>query len=349
MAGRRRWAATLAVTLCALVACSGAGPKSVGEAVTAEPTPTPTPTAEPTEPVATWPLTGLPMEEGESRPAVAVKIENTAMARPQTGLDEADVVWEEMVEGGITRFNAIFHSRLPEVVGPIRSLRPMDAGIVGSLGGPQVISGGQQLFLSSVREAGIQLISHDAGDAGFFRSSDRRAPHNLYGRTADFLAQAGAADPPPEQFAFAAEADGATAVRAGEPATAVRLRFPQTSPGWTWDPEGGRWERDEAGSAATTPEGAVLGAQNVVVLRVQVVASAGRDQSGNAVPETVMTGTGEALVASAGHTVAATWSKPDVGDPVTLTAADGTDVELAPGSTWVELVPVDRGGVDVER
>lgn len=348
MAGRR-WAATVAVTLCALTACSGAGPKTVGEAVTATPTPEPTVTAEPTGPGPTWPLTGLPMEDGADRPAVAVKIENTAMARPQTGLDEADVVWEEMVEGGITRFNAVFHSRLPEVVGPIRSLRPMDAGIVAPLHGPQVISGGQALFLASVRDAGVQLISHDGGHAGFFRSPDRQAPHNLYGRLTDFLAQAEATDPPPEQFAFATDPDDATAVRAGESATSVRLRFPQTSPGWTWDAQEARWERDEAGTPATTPDGAVLGAQNVVVLRVQVVASAGRDQSGNAVPETVMTGTGEALVASGGHTVAATWSKPAVADPVTLTTGDGTVVELAPGTTWVELVPVDRGGVDVQR
>lgn len=278
-----------------------------------------------------------------------MKIENSAVARPQTGLEDADVVWEEMVEGGRTRFNAVFHSTLPEVVGPVRSLRPMDAGIVAPLRGPQVVSGGQQLFLDSVREQGVQLVSNDAGDAGFFRSPDHPAPHNLYGRLADFVAQAAAPEAPPEQFTFAADGQEPTAVLTGEPASALRLRFPQTSPGWTWDPAAGRWSRDEDGTPSTTDDGEVLGAHNVVVMRVQIVDSAGRDQSGNAVPETVMTGRGEALVASGGHTVAATWSKTTASDPVLLTTADGDVVELAPGATWVELVPADRGGVDVER
>ncbi|PYF99575.1 Protein of unknown function [Georgenia satyanarayanai] len=344
MAGRHRRLAALTLAALALTGCASSAPRE-----TVTPSPAPTTVAPTAEAVPTWPLTGVPGEDAEERPAVAVKVENTAMARPQTGLEEADVVWEEMVEGGITRFNAVFHSRLPEVVGPIRSVRPMDAGIVAPLGGPQVISGGQPLFLGSVQEAGVQLISHDAGHAGFFRSADRRAPHNLYGRLPELLTQAEAAEPPPEQFSFAADGEEATAVLEGEPATALRLSFPQTSPGWTWDGGADRWLRDEAGEPATSVAGDVLGAENVVVMRVEVVASEGRDQSGDAVPETVMTGTGEALVASGGRVVPATWSKAALGEPVTLTTAAGDDVALAPGTTWVELVPVDRGGVDVQR
>src|SRR5699024_2428343 len=128
-----------------------------------------------------WPLTGMPGEV-EERAAVAVKVENSPQARPQTGLEDADIVWEELVEGGMTRFNAVFHSRLPDVVGPIRSVRPMDAGITAPFGGVLVISGGQPRFLAEVRGAGVQLVSDDDGDDGFFRSSERRSPHNLYGR-----------------------------------------------------------------------------------------------------------------------------------------------------------------------
>ncbi|WP_152187492.1 DUF3048 domain-containing protein [Georgenia satyanarayanai] len=342
MAGRRRRLAALTLAALALVGCTSSVPRGVA-------TPTATATATAPAPGATWPLTGVPVEDAEERPAVAVKIDNTAMARPQTGLGEADVVWEEMVEGGITRFNAVFHSRLPEVVGPVRSVRPMDAGIVAPLGGPQVISGGQPLFLDSVRDAGVQLVSHDAGDAGFFRSPDRRAPHNLYGRLPELLSQAEATEPPPGQFSFAADGEEATAATTGEPATALRLSFPQTSPGWTWDADAGHWLRDEAGEPATSADGDVLGADNVVVLRVEVVASEGHDQSGDAVPETVMTGTGEALVASGGHVVPATWSKAALGEPVALGTAAGDGVLLAPGTTWVELVPVDRGGVEIEH
>lgn len=344
MAGRRRRLAALTIAALALTGCASSAPREAGA-----PSAAPTTVAPTLEAVPTWPLTGVPVEDAEERPAVAVKVENTAMARPQTGLEEADVVWEEMVEGGITRFNAVFHSRLPEVVGPIRSVRPMDAGIAAPLGGPQVISGGQPLFLGSVQDAGVQLISHDAGHAGFFRSPDRRAPHNLYGRLAELLSQAEATEPPPAQFVFAEGSEEASAVLDGGQASALRLSFPQTSPAWTWDADAGRWLRDEAGEPATSAAGDVLGAENVVVMRVEVVASEGRDQSGDAVPETVMTGTGEALVASGGRVLPATWSKATLEEPVTLTTAAGDDVALSPGTTWVELVPVDRGGVDVER
>jgi hypothetical protein len=90
-------------------------------------------------------------------------------------------------------------------------------------------------------------------------------------------------------------------------------------------------------------DGRRIGATNIVALRVDVVATEARDPAGNPVPETILTGGGQALVASGGHTVAATWSKPGIGDRVGLTGADGAPVTPAPGATWVELVP-NRGG-----
>ncbi|MEE6287428.1 DUF3048 domain-containing protein [Georgenia sp. MJ173] len=340
---RTGWAAVLLGSL-ALVGCTSTEAPEPEPATTTEtPSPTPTPTPEPVR----WPLTGLGTDAPAQTPALAVKVENTAMARPQAGLEDADIVWEEMVEGGITRFNAVFHSRLPETVGPIRSVRPMDVAIVAPLGGPQVISGGQQLFLDELTAAGVQLISNDAGDAGFVRSPDRRAPHNLYGTPQVFLEQAESSEPPAEQFEFAVDPDEATAVTAGEPAAALRVDFPAASPGWAWDDDAG-WLRDEAGTPSLSAAGEQLWATNVVVLRVEIVASAGRDQSGDPVPETVLTGDGEALVATGGQVVEAGWRKEAPADPVTLTTEDGSPVLLAAGTTWVELVPVDRGGVTVE-
>ena len=345
----RRWQVVVAAGLLALGACSSAEEEPPAPSPTPTPTPDPT-TVEPTPeqtPEPTWPLTGMPADDAAEHPAVAVKVENTVMARPQTGLEYADIVWEEMVEGGITRFNAVYHSQQPEVVGPIRSLRPMDVGISLPLGGPQVISGGQQLFLGEARAAGLQLISDDAGHPGFFRESSRRAPHNLYGTLSQFLEQAEADAPPPEQFAFAEDVEDASAPSDGEPAGELRLSFPSTSPGWTWDEDSERWLRDEAGVASMSAAGEHLGTENVVIIRVQIVASAGRDQAGNAVPETVMTGGGAALVASAGHTVEATWRKDSIEEPLVIEDADGEEILLAPGTTWVELLPADRGGLTV--
>ncbi|MDR3068007.1 MAG: DUF3048 domain-containing protein, partial [Cellulomonas sp.] len=118
----------------------------------------------------TWPLTGLPVGEASVvRPALAVKIENDKAARPQTGLEQADLVWEEVVEGGITRFAAVFHSQVPEEVGPVRSNRPMDARIVAPTKGLIAFSGGQ--YTQQLRDAGLQVLSQDGGSPGFFRKS----------------------------------------------------------------------------------------------------------------------------------------------------------------------------------
>ncbi len=103
--------------------------------------------------------------------------------------------------------------------------------------------------------------------------------------------------------------------------------------------------RAEGSTPAVEADGGQIGATNVVVLRVDVVSTDARDPAGNPVPETLLTGSGEALVASGGHTVAATWSKPRIGDRVTLTGTDGDQVMLAPGNTWVELVPNRTGAV----
>ncbi|MFH5822003.1 DUF3048 domain-containing protein [Georgenia sp. AZ-5] len=350
--GARALAATVVATL-ALVACSSREPAP-------EPTPAPSVTLgakeRPAPLPARWPLTGVAGEVAE-RPAMSVKIENSAAARPQTGLEDADVVWEEMVEGGITRFNAAYHSTVPGEIGPIRSVRPMDAAISGPLGGLLVISGGQPQFVQQMRDAGLQALSNDEGAPGMYRVGFRSAPHNVYGAGPELLAQAdgGHSAPPPEQFFFAWEPEHATAVRAGTPASVIDVRFPASQPGWTWDAAAdagrgagpGEWVRDERDVPQVSADGDRITAKNVVVLRVQVVDTGTRDPGGNPVPETVLTGTGEALVATGGHVVSGTWSKPGTSDPLTLTDGAGAEIELAPGNTWVELVPVDGGGVTV--
>jgi hypothetical protein len=293
-----------------------------------------------------WPLTGVPVDAVSSRPALAVKIENSIDARPQTGLNAADIVWEEVVEGGITRFVAVYQSNLPEEIGPVRSVRPMDPAVAAPLHGLLAFSGGQPQYVDAVAAAGLQVLSNDASADGFHRTPNRRAPHNIYAVPQTLLAQADAAHQasPAAQFAYPAAGQQPTAVAAGKPTTDLALTLSGVShPHWTWNATDGRWLRSEGNTAAVEVGGARLGATNVVVLRVDVVTTAARDPAGNPVPETVLDGSGKALVASAGHTVAATWTKGSVGDPVVLRQEDGDPVTLAPGTTWIELVP-NRGG-----
>lgn len=348
MAGVRRTRvralAAVVATLALLVGCSApTGNKVVvvkvfeSEPVVADKGDVP----EPEMPIV-WPLTGVPIAEVAERPAMSVKIENSDAARPQTGLSSADVVWEEMVEGGITRFNAVFHSQIPSELGPIRSLRPMDAAISAPFGGLFVFSGGQSQFVSQVAATGLTMLSHDGGDAGFYRTNDRRAPHNVYGDPETFLGAGSGQSAPQAQFEFGRTAEDATAL-AGTATSTIAISFPAASPGWSWD--GTAWNRTEDGQPATTIDDAQITSVNVVVLRVQVRNSGARDPGGNPVPETILTGSGGATVFVGGHSIEATWEKPDVDSVLTLTTAEGEPVLLAPGNVWVELVPVSGSSV----
>ncbi|UFU02494.1 DUF3048 domain-containing protein [Ruania suaedae] len=355
-AGRGRIGSSAAATaalMLTLAACTSPGEP----AGTPSPTTTPETTApadadkqHPPEPevAPTWPLTGEPLgEDAADRPALAIKIENSEAARPQTGLQAADVVWEEMVEGGITRFNAVYHSDLPVQVGPVRSVRPMDAAMSAPYGGLLVASGGQAPFIGAAREAGLQVLTHDLGHGGFTRSSARFAPHNLYGTPSLFVDQADGAhsDPPPEQLAFAHRGEDATAVTDGSPAEALTISFPRATPSWDWD--GQAWLRSEDGAPATTEDTGRISAVNVVALRVEVTTTSYVDPSGANVPETIMTGGGEAVVATGGQVLEGTWSKESATDPVVLTTGEGEEILLAPGNTWIELVPTSGAGVSV--
>ena len=348
LTGRR--GGLLAVVAVASVALAGCT-----QVPTPAPTITPTVVADktsPPEPVVpvVWPLTGVEGDVRE-RPAIAVKIENTGASRPQTGLEHADVVWENIVEFGVSRFVAVYHSTLPAEVGPIRSVRPVDAKIASPLRGLLAFSGGQSGIVSYLRGTPLQLLSHDAGDSGFYRVSRRVAPHNVYGSLETFLRQADSAHrrgPAPE-FAFASRPGRATAELEGEQASVIRLSLaPGVAPRWTWDAGSGSWLRSEASGAAVSAAGVRLSATNVVVLDVESYDSGYDAQLGEPVPDMRLEGTGTGILATGGKTIPVTWTKVDRNSPVVLATSDGRAATLAAGNTWVELVPKPGGSFAVE-
>lgn len=343
-----RGTALAAVVVAAAVALAGcAGEPAAPSTTTVEPDVSGTKGVPPTPDVPlVWPLTGVAADEVADRPALAVKIENAPQARPQTGLEQADVVWEEVVEGGITRFVAVFHSQVPESVGPVRSVRPMDPAIVAPLHGVLAYTGGQQPFIDAVGAAGVQSVVMDEGDDGFTTTRARRAPHNVYGSPAAFWAQADddRTSPPPAQLVFAREPGTATATAAGAPATRLDVRLTHASRAvWEWDGGEGRYVRSEGDRPAVSADEVRLSATNVVLLAATMVDTPFKDPAGVAVPETQLVGTGEGVVASGGKQVAVTWSKEGVEAPLVLTGADGEPVELEPGASWIELVPTGSG------
>jgi len=338
--------------LLALAACSSPDPEPAPSPsnVTVRPTIPPTKASVPA-PVAEprWPLTGIAGDPA-ARPALAVKIENTPVARPQSGLEQTDMVWETIVEFDVSRFVAVFHSQIPAEVGPIRSVRPMDPLILAPMHGLLAFSGGQPGILTLVADSGVQMISHDAGAPGMYRTKDRAAPHNVYGTPTIFWAQADADHqaPPAEQFTIARSADRAAAAVAGTPATTLSFHLsPASNPTWTWDAASGLWLRSEGATPATARGGARLSAVNVVSITAAHPPTGYAAQNGVPVPTYELVGSGEGVVATGGKTVPVTWKKDSQDAPMRLFAADGSPADLAPGNTWVELVPAGSGSLTV--
>ncbi|WP_421743482.1 DUF3048 domain-containing protein [Cellulomonas sp.] len=345
-------AALLAALALAVAGCSSPqeppqespSPVVQGPTIAPDKGPAPVPVVPPT-----WPLTGVAGEPA-ARPSLAVKIENTAVARPQTGLDQADVVWETIVEFDVSRFIAVFHSQVPAEVGPIRSVRPMDPLIVAPMHGLLAFSGGQQGILDLVAASGVQMISHDAGAPGMYRTKDRAAPHNVYGTPQTFWDQADADHqaPPGEQFTFARSADRAAAAVSGTPASTLSFRLsPASNPTWSWDGASGTWARSEGAAPATARSGARLTAVNVVSITADHPNSGFGAQGGAPVPTYSLVGSGDGVVATGGKTVAVRWQKDSQDAPMRLFTADGKPADLAPGNTWVELVPAGSGSLTV--
>ncbi|GIG38904.1 DUF3048 domain-containing protein [Cellulomonas phragmiteti] len=336
--------ALLALAACGSPATTQPAPTVTAEAeVVADKQAVPAPEVPPT-----WPLTGV-AGTPDPRPAIGVKIENTAVARPQSGLEQADVVWETIVEFEVSRFVAVFHSQAPEEVGPIRSVRPMDPLIVAPLGGMLAYSGGQPGILELVAASGVQQISHDAGAPGLYRSRARTAPHNVYGTLSTWwgIAEAGRTAPP-EQFAFARSPELAAAATAGTPAATLSFRLSsQSQPVWTWDAATGTWLRSEGSTPATAASGARLSAVNVVAVTANHPNTPFGAQGGAPVPTYDLVGSGDAVVATGGSTVAVRWQKDAQDQPLRLYLPDGSEATLAPGNTWVEMVPAGSGSLTV--
>jgi hypothetical protein len=271
------------------------------------------------------------------RPALVVKVENSIDARPQEGLDSADIVFEELVEGGIVRYVAMFHSTLPFHIVPVRSIRPMDGPIAGWTRGLMVYAGGQAPFEERAAADGLQLISTGSG---LGRVDDRDAPHNLAANPEKLVARADAdhqASPP----AFASFVDtGSTAETLGTPASNVAATIsPISHPNWNWDAASGKWLRWEDDDPAVLVTGAQISATNVLMLSVEVDMTGYTDVIGTHVPESIVVGHGQGLLASGGKSTTITWRHDSETTPWQFFDANGAPVSLTAGNTWVELVP----------
>lgn len=289
-------------------------------------------------------LRGVTVPTGSlMNPALSVKIDNHTAARPQIGLERADIVFEELVEGGLTRYLGVWQSDIPEILGPVRSIRPMDPDIMTPFGGIAAYSGGQQKFLDMMNATPLLSVIFDSDRTGVFsRSGDRPSPHNVIVKSARVVSEHSDLAPPAQQFAYAPTVAAASAVIDGTPINAINARFSdERFPSWAWTAEAQSYLRSQEGVADFDSNGTQLRATNVVVMRVDI------DDSFGEVPKTTMIGSGEASVSTGGKAIHATWSKASQADPISLIDDHGVTIRLGPGNTWIELVPNGRGSFEL--
>ncbi|WP_405147601.1 DUF3048 domain-containing protein [Sphaerisporangium sp. NBC_01403] len=309
------------------VACSssgGATPASGGaqpaETVAATPSPPPE-----------HPFTGQPV--ASRKPVLAVKIENTSSGKPQLGLRSADLVFVEQVEGGLTRLMAVFSSKIPEKVGPVRSARISDLHLLPMFGKPALAySGVQSKMVPLVREASLFDVSDSAAPGAYFRQPGRVAPYNLFADTKKLLAGA-----PKATRAKDLGWEFGDAPEGGTPKKSFSVKYPAANFTFTWSAAQKRWLVTQDGKKDMAAEGGQLGAPTIVVQYAKTTRSEFHDFTGSYTPLIQTTGTGKAVVLRDGKAYKAEWSRSSEKAGTMFTTEGGEPMKFSRGQVWIVL------------
>jgi hypothetical protein len=257
-------------------------------------------------------------------------MDNTPQAHPQYGVNEADVVYEEIVEGGITRLAAIFNSQLPTKVGPVRSVRRTDREIVFPIGGIFAFSGGAQYAISSIETAPVKLIDQSNAGAAMFRDPTRPPPHNLFANAVLLMKEGGKVHPPPALFTYVAQ----NAPAHGAPVGSFTVNFGSGyATSYQWDAKTHDWLRSIFGAPDVTATGVRVAPTNVIVMSVDYYGGVGVEGS-----YAQLVGSGPVEIFSDGHLQKGKWFRRNIHLKTAYRNASGQTIALRPGQTWVELL-----------
>nr|WP_306511343.1 DUF3048 domain-containing protein [Streptomyces sp. HG99] len=269
-------------------------------------------------------------ETASTGSVLAVKIDNVRAARPQTGLDAADVVYTEQVEGGLSRLMAIYASKFPKAIGPVRSARESDLELLRQFDEPTLAySGAQHKLLPLIEKAPLDAQPPGEASNGYYRGTDKPAPHNLYLRPEQLVGSAPGSDALTTGFHFG------TAPAGGSPETSRTVRYPSARFTFTWSESRQRWLVAMDGTPTVTTEGKTVAPATVVVQYVKVRPSQFHDSLGNNTPYTETVGSGKAEVLRDGRVFDVNWARPNAADGTEFTTSDGTPMNFAPGQVWV--------------
>ena len=364
MTSRLRRHVTVALFVLAVVAssCGGGGASvavaspSGGPVATQAATPTvaPTPTPTPTPKPKFWPLTGLlaTADVSVQRRPLNVRIPNDPNARPQYGLNKADLVFELIVEGGVTRFSAIFHSKDADVVGPVRSYRFSDLQITQLLRGAIVSSGAtieeHNAVTKSITAGNILSVDAERDAKPYYRVAFRPAPNNEFTGTPaarDAVNRAGGSQPvdvPSFSFLPPGNSDPAAGgFAAARPAKTAAVPFRDVWASlFTWNATANGYRRSQNGTLTVDGDGSgPILAKNVIVMTTDIwTTSVVEDSLGSKGLDYRMTGGGPASVFRDGLRMDGVWKRDGVFDQFTFWDGAGTELLLEPGQSWIHFI-----------
>ncbi|HQV56701.1 MAG TPA: DUF3048 C-terminal domain-containing protein [Ilumatobacteraceae bacterium] len=283
------------------------------------------------------PLTGLPVTNPlvALRAALVIKVSNDPQARPQTGINQADIIFEAW-GAGPTRFATVWHSQDAAEVGPIRSGRTQDVALVGSLNGPLfACSGGNARVVAALRNSDLLLLPEGTGP-GWHTAHGRHRPHATYNDTQSLWSNAQFGHPTPvQQFAYR----DVDAEAAGEPMSGVDVKIQTVKVSWRWDPAAGLYLRDQDGRPHMLSDGTQVSTENVVIMWTDYQPSPADARS----PEATSLSRGEAIFFTGGKMIEGTWERLNREQPFLFHDAAGEPVLLQPGRTFIEMTNSGRG------
>lgn len=288
----------------------------------------------------TFPLTGLPVDDAArlNRPALVIKINNVASARPQFGINQADVIFEEKIGTSVTRLLSVFHSTDADKVGSIRSARASDLPILAALSKPLFVWSGANENLTPV------IRRTDATDLGYSQHAGLYTRGRVLKDYTEFFVStptvwaespAGQGAPAPV-FQFRTATDP---VPAGQKISSVSWSKNGYVVDWTWDAAKNGFLRTQAGTPHVDAGGEQVLATNVVMMFVTYKSAFDDPRS----PEAITTGKGDVWVVSNGVASGGTWERANPTDPFVFKDSAGNPIKLTPGKTWVELAEPESG------
>jgi len=278
-------------------------------------------------------LTGTTTFDDPTRPALAVKIDNVSGAWPQAGINQADIVFVEEVEGGLTRLAAVFHSQGAEVVGPVRSMRTGDFDLLAQFNSPLFSnSGGNRGARGALRGSTLVDVGVNASSESYYREGTRRAPHNLFTNAFNLWIAGNSLEgtgTPSPIFQFRAPGDSLPA--SARSVSTVSIDYGSTEAEYSWN--GTSWDRSQDGVASVDTDGVRVSPTTVVVQFVDYVPSSADATS----PEAVTIADGEAWILTAGQLVPVDWSRAELDKQTDYKLPSGSEMPILPGKIWIEL------------